>query len=394
MTPENRARLAELIETRKDVLLHEWRQRVRPILSEKSLATPILDNELPRFLDELARRIRDIDNPHSWKEEVNTEAELSDTASGHGKQRFRAGYDIIEVLKEYGILREVITDTAEADSILVAGKGGQVFSFMFNKAAAVATEAFQREKELEAQRRRKEYLAFVMHDLKTPLNAIMIATDVIKESRNDPKLVDEMIEIIQRSCERLDEFIQKTIKTEKAEVSEGTEDLIPRNFELWPLAQSVIEEHKMLAEDSSTTILNLIPANLTIYADAVALKTVYRNLLSNAIKYAPGGKIVIGMTNTRPDAIELWVRDSGAGIAPERLGKIFQKGAGDSTKKGSTGLGLSMVKKIAEAHGGTVSVESKLGEGSTFRIVLPLKTVTPSPARSAAPREAIGESRG
>ncbi|HWF43347.1 MAG TPA: sensor histidine kinase [Candidatus Kapabacteria bacterium] len=377
MTPENRAKLADLIITRKDVLLHEWRKRVRPSLSEKKLETPILNDELPQFLDELARRIRDIDHPHSWTDEVNTETELSNMAVNHGKQRFQTGYDVVEVLKEYGILREVITDTAEADSILIAGKGGQVFSFMFNKAAAVATEAFQREKELEAQRRRKEYLAFVMHDLKTPLNAIMVAAHVIEESHDNPEAMAEMIQIILRSGERLNEFIQKTIEREKDGVSEGIEDLIPRNFELWPLVQSVIEEHKVLAEDSQTAILNLIQANLTIYADAVALKTVFRNLLSNAIKYAPGGEIVIG-TAVRSDAVECWVRDSGTGIRPERLDKIFEKGEKDPSKKGSTGLGLAMVKKIIEAHGGNVSVESKVGEGSTFRFVLPMKVGNPS----------------
>jgi len=216
-----------------------------------------------------------------------------------------------------------------------------------------------------------------MHDLKTPLNAIMVAAHVIDENRDNPEAIAEMTQIILRSGERLNDFIQKTIELEKADASEGIEELIPRNFELWPVAQSVIEEHKVLAEDSHTTILNLIPASLTINADAVALKTVFRNLLSNAIKYAPGGKIVIG-TTVRNDEIECWVRDSGTGIPPERLDRIFEKGEKDPTKKDSTGLGLTMVKKIIEAHGGTVSVESKVGEGSTFRFILPVKVSNPS----------------
>jgi two-component system, OmpR family, phosphate regulon sensor histidine kinase PhoR len=391
MTPENRRLLAELIETKKDDILETWRSRVRPILKERNLETPALNNELPQFLGEIAQRIRDVDTPYSWKDQVDMEEQVSRTASNHGKQRFNVGYDIVEVLKEYGILREVITEMAESKGLVIGGKGGHVFNFTLNKAASIAADVFQREKEIEAQNRRKEYLAFVMHDLKTPLNAIMIAAQVIEGNSDSAEIVGEMVHIILRSGGQLDEFIQNAIKKEQAEVSEGTEDLVPRVFDLWPLVQSVIEEHRVLAEDSQTNIMNLIPANLTLYADAVAMKTVFRNLISNAIKYAPGGKIVVGVTTSRQDDIECWVRDDGTGIPEERMNSIFEKGSRDPKKKGSTGLGLAMVKKIVEAHGGTITAESKVGEGSTFRIVLPLKkasnaatdhrekTVTPVP---------------
>src|ERR1043166_167660 len=371
MTPENRAKLADLIQTRKDELLAEWCNRIRPILMDRNIDTPVLNDELPHFLDRLGQRIRDIDTPYSWVERVDADTELSQTAGGHGKQRFQLGFDIVEVVKEYGVLREVILDCAEANSIIIGGEGGHVFHFAFNRAIAIAVETFQHEKDIETTKRRKEYLSFVMHDLKTPLNAIKIATHVLEQSIGDPRLVAEMLQIIIRNSERLDEFIQKTIEAAKSGISEGAEDLIPRNFELWPLVQSVMDEHKLIADNSRTSILNVIPANLTVYADAVALKTVFRNLLSNAIKYSPGGKIVVGVTTSGPDGIECWVRDTGVGIPAERLERIFEKGDIDPTQPGSTGLGLAVVKKIVEAHGGKVRDESKVGEGSTFCIILP-----------------------
>ncbi|MFI5202129.1 MAG: ATP-binding protein [Candidatus Kapaibacterium sp.] len=373
MTPENHEKLADLIKTQKDSLLEEWRGRVRPLLSARNLEIPALNNEIPIFFDQLAERIRDIDAPHSWVEETNTETQIIGTAASHGQQRFQIGYDIIEVLKEYGILREVLYDRAETEGLVIGGKGGHVLNFLFNKAAATAVESFQKEKELEIRKRRREYLSFVMHDLKTPLNAIMVAAHVIEERVDDAKMVAEMVHIILRGGEQLDEQLQKTIKLEKGAIEEGVEELVSRNFELWPVVQSVIDEFRLVAADSRTTIHNLIPANLSVYADAVALKTVFRNLLSNAIKYSHGGKIVIGVSASRKDAIEFWVRDTGAGIPPERLKVLFEKVEPDASKKGSTGLGLFMVKKIVEAHGGKVTVESTVGEGSTFRIVLPGK---------------------
>jgi two-component system phosphate regulon sensor histidine kinase PhoR len=379
MTPENRRKLADLIHEKKQVILEEWRKRTRPLLSAKDLAVPELNDEMKIFLDELALRIRDIDKVHSWLDGLNTEeqieskieSEIESTAVNHGRQRFNVGYDIVEIVKEYGILVEVLTEIAEEEGLVIGGKGGQVLHFTFNKALATAALSFQREKQREIRQRRKEYLAFVMHDLKTPLNAIMVAAQVIEDKVDDPKLVTEMINIIMRSGNKLDELLQKTIQIERTATTEDVEDLIPRIFELWPVVQSVIDEFKIPAHVSNITIHNLVPSTYTIFADAIAMKSVLRNLLSNSIKYSPGGKIVVGVSAPREGKVQFWVRDNGAGIREERLKVLFQKVPPDPNQKGSTGIGLFLVKKIVEAHNGTVSVESKIGEGTTIRITLP-----------------------
>ncbi|HEY3875191.1 MAG TPA: sensor histidine kinase [Candidatus Kapabacteria bacterium] len=371
MTPENRKNLAELIRTQRDSLMTQWRDRVRPLLSARALEVPILNDEIPLFLDELAERVLDIDAPFSWIEEAATESKIDETATSHGQQRFRIGYDIVEVIKEYGILREILYERAESQGLVIGGKGGHALNFAFNKAAAMAVESFQKEKELEIHKRRREYLAFIMHDLKTPLNAIMVAATVIEQTVDDPKMVSEMVRIIVRNGEQLDALLQKTIKLERSTIEEGLEDFVPRTFELWPVAQSVIDEFRLIATDSRITVHNLVPAGLTVHADAVALKTILRNLLSNAMKYSVGGKVMLGVVTSMKDTLELWVRDSGDGIPPERLSTLFEKVAPDPAKKGSSGLGLFMVKKLVEAHAGTVSVDSTVGEGSTFRIFLP-----------------------
>lgn len=388
MTPENRKKLAALICEQKDSILSEWRARVRPLLSTATLEVPALDDEMPLFLDELAKRILDVDAPHSWVEEAVTDNKISETATDHGQQRYRIGYDIVEVIKEYGILREVLYERAESNGLVIGGKGGHALNVAFNKAAATAVESFQREKELEIRKRRREYLSFIMHDLKTPLNAITVAAHVIEQTIDDPSMVAEMVQVVLRGADQLDEQLQKTIKLEKASVEEGVDDLVPRSFEAWPIVQSVIDEYRLAASDARTSLHNLVPANFTVYADAVALKTIFRNLISNAIKYSPGGKVVIGVTTTPEDNVEFWVRDTGDGIPHERLAKIFEKMEPDPLKKGSTGLGLFMVKKLVESHGGKVTVESAIGEGSTFRVFLPRKMKSRSDG--ATPMKAMG----
>src|SRR5262249_22755270 len=98
---------------------------------------------------------------------------------------------------------------------------------------------------------------------------------------------------------------------------------------------------------------------------------VFQNLLSNAIKYTAKGEITVGATVTEVNKVRCWVSDTGTGIAPDRLLKIFEKFETDPKKKGGLGLGLPIVKQIVEAHGGQIVVESEVGRGSTFSFTLP-----------------------
>jgi len=129
-----------------------------------------------------------------------------------------------------------------------------------------------------------------------------------------------------------------------------------------------------VAGTNSTQLINKIPDDLVVYADANLLRRVFQNLIGNAINYTPRGEVHIGAQELDAEGVvECWVSDNGAGIPEELLEKIFDKGETDSEIAGSTGLGLAIVKTFTEAHGGKVAVESKEGVGSTFRFSLPTK---------------------
>ena len=107
---------------------------------------------------------------------------------------------------------------------------------------------------------------------------------------------------------------------------------------------------------------------MTIVADAPLMAEVFQNLISNAIRYTHHGRISIGAQRLG-NTVECWVEDSGKGIEPERIERIFDKFETDSNE--GQGLGLAIVKKIIEAHGGNVGVTSKFGKGSRFYFVIP-----------------------
>ena len=147
--------------------------------------------------------------------------------------------------------------------------------------------------------------------------------------------------------------------------------LMRRDIDLWPLAQQLIQDLQAVTTAAQIKIHNLIPRQLTAHADAGLIARVLQNLVANSIKFAPGGEINIGARETK-NGVECWIHDNGGGIAPERLKLVFEKFETDTdATRAGFGLGLTIVKKIVESHGGEISVTSQPGEGTTFRFTLP-----------------------
>ena len=142
------------------------------------------------------------------------------------------------------------------------------------------------------------------------------------------------------------------------------------------LIQSVIEDLTHISKEKNIEILNKVPNDFKINADENKLVILLKNLIENAIKYNKlGGKVEIRTRKTNKNFI-IEVKDTGIGIPKEALPLIFERfyrvDKSRSRNVGGTGLGLSIVKHITEAHNGKIKVESKLGEGSTFKVYLPI----------------------
>ena len=369
MTIHNLDELAALIRRERDALLSRWREQVRQLPSAKHLDTPTLNDHVPALLDELATAFQLV------SDETIPEALLEGSPPVHGLQRHQDGFDIVEVVAEYNILRGCIHDLAEGHGLSLQGKAFHILNRVLDEAIGLAVQTFATRQALEVQRRREEYLAFVAHDLRTPLNAISLAARVLEltlSERGDRPDPARMLKTLHRNVQHLEALVDKVLKESAHIQTETGIKLERRLLDLWPLVEALIHDLHPVAGTASTQLVNRIPEDLGAYADASVLRRVFQNLVANAITYTPRGEVVIGAREAGPEgAIECWVSDNGGGIAADRLETIFEKLETDPEKEGGTGLGLAIVKMFVEAHGGHVTVESKEGVGSTFRFTLP-----------------------
>ncbi|HUP29385.1 MAG TPA: sensor histidine kinase [Usitatibacter sp.] len=357
----------ELLEGR-DAILVRWREQVRALPSAKKLDVPTLNDHIPGWIVELASTLRKEAEVLAPNDPGFVAAPLA-----HGLQRFEDGFDIEEVVAEYNILRDCVHDMAEGDEVDLKGKARRVVNRVFDNAIAAAVKAFAESQAREVQRRRAEHLAFVAHDLRTPLSAITFSAHILQQrlpERDDPETA-RLLKTLVRNAKQLDTLVANVLKENTHLLTELGVTMERRVFDLWPMVETLLQDMQPLAAKTSTRLVNQVPDDLDVRADAGLLRRILQNLIANAITYAPNGEVAIGALDRGPDQpVECWVTDNGAGIAPERLGKVFEALETDPNR-GGIGLGLAIVKTFVEAHGGEVTVESVEGQGSTFRFTLP-----------------------
>lgn len=362
--------LAQLIEHERDALLAMWRAQVRALPAARDLDVPTLNDHIPNLLAELSSAMR------AGSGETIAQALLDDSPPAHGLQRVKDAFDIEEVVAEYNILRGCIHDLADRNGLSMQGRPFHVLNRVLDGAIGSAVRSFATQKALEVQNRREEYLAFVAHDLRTPLSAISLSARVLEllliRDRSETPETTQKFRTLNRNVQHLQDLVGKVLQENTNLETEVGVKLERRRFDLWPLVEALIHNLHPVAGTDSTRLINAIPDDFVVYADASLLRRVFQNLIANAISYTPRGEVVIGASVTgEGGTAECFVRDNGEGIPEDRRHTVFDKHETDPEKQGGLGLGLAIVKTFVEAHDGVVTVESELGVGSVFRFTLP-----------------------
>jgi signal transduction histidine kinase len=232
---------------------------------------------------------------------------------------------------------------------------------------------------------RRQLVASVSHELRTPVATMRgyLESSLEHWHESPPETLHHDLEVMEREVVRLQSLIADLFTLARTEVRRL--EMYAAPVDMAQLVEGIVEKMaplawktgrvEMVAEVSS----NLRPAR----ADANRLEQVLQNLLHNAVRHTPPGGIVAVAVEEDDDSAILHVKDTGEGIAAEELphiwGRFYRTDRSRERPEGGTGLGLALVKELTEAMGGSVSVESKLGEGSCFTVRLPLAATTEEP---------------
>jgi PAS domain S-box-containing protein len=244
--------------------------------------------------------------------------------------------------------------------------------------AAFEREHAARRQAEEATRLKDEFLANLSHELRTPMNAIIGWTHLLRSGRLQESQLQRALESIDRGARSQAKLIEDLLDVSR--IVSGKLNLNMQPVDLVAVVDATLESQRPAAQTKGLTLeRGSAPGDTVVHGDTVRLQQVFLNILTNAVKFTPtGGRIEVTIKRTDTDA-QVSVKDSGEGIAPAFLPYVFDRfrqadGTSTRTHMG-LGLGLAIVKHVVEMHGGTARVASPgEGQGSTFTVTIPLAT--------------------
>jgi PAS domain S-box-containing protein len=247
----------------------------------------------------------------------------------------------------------------------------QLAQELTQRAALAIDNANLFEETRQAVQARDDVLAIVSHDLRNPINTISMTAELLQEQTPAGEGA-RLLEIIQRSTQRMDRLIRDLLDV--ARIEAGGITIRPTDQDPAELVREAVELQQPLAREEEIQLTAEIPQPLpTIDADRDRLLQVFQNLLENALKFTPRNGVITVRAEPAPDAVRFSVRDSGSGIDPEELPHLFDRfWQARKTTKAGAGLGLAIARGIVEAHGGRIQAESRLGVGTTITFTIPV----------------------
>lgn len=360
------AHLADVFSQNQEEIVDEWRLQVGDLLRERHLDKPTLTDHMPDLIAEITRDLELTRDGSIASEQTRGSPPV------HGVQRFHDGLDVGEVVGEYNLLRAAFLTVAERNDLYLVGEAARIINGRIDEAVRLSVMAFAAQQALMRKEQEDEHLAFVAHDLRTPLNAVCLLVDQLRYGLDQETVsaTGNLFEILQRNLQRVSDLITKVLEMKLPASGLGTSFRPERRvFELWPLVERLVMDLQSVASKHDITVVNEVPHSLTMFADAGLISQVFQNLLGNAFKYAARGRVVVRACEVE-SAVNCVVEDNGTGIPLEMLSRVFDKLASDPEGEG-TGLGLAIVKQIVEAHGGSVTAENAQESGATLRFSIP-----------------------
>lgn len=234
---------------------------------------------------------------------------------------------------------------------------------------------------LRVEQTRRDFVANISHELKTPIGAIAILSEAVEGAADDPEAVRHFAGRLNKETARVSEMVSQIINLSRLQSDQPM--MTPQKVDVCHVLADAVERNRELADSREVNLVVKAEPDLEIQGDPAQLIDAVSNLIHNAIVYSnPRARVAVSsrlVHDVDGDRADIAVADNGIGITDEDQRRIFERfyrvDYARSRDNGGTGLGLSLVKHIAQAHGGSVDVWSKVGQGSTFTLSIPLPSL-------------------
>ena len=362
--------VADIIRLGVDEITHEWDIAVRHAMPQmRHLTFDELKDSTPQILMAIADALES-DDPDVIRELVNC-------APSQGLSRFRLNFDLIEVMQEDRLLRAIIVAYVEVqlsrqmDALESAALHAAV-DLMLQRSAIALVE--QQKSQLRAAGQKElKYLSFMSHDLNNQLHGVtLLLLGLGKDLKKAGGFTraEASLALAQRSIHETVAGMRRMLDHERMRNSCEPPKFFP--VDLHPVATKVAGQFSWEADAKGVNLAIEVRPRTMVASDGELLSLVLQNLVGNSVKYSTGGTVRIGSDQASETGRQvIWVSDQGPGIAPEKMGHIFEAfKRGEVHGQGGVGLGLAIASQAAKLLGAELTVDSELGIGSTFRLSL------------------------
>lgn len=255
------------------------------------------------------------------------------------------------------------------DATLILSARAIRFGVRFTLVIAADKTEFRRLEEV-----RRDFVANISHELKTPIGAVGLLSEALTEAADDPELVRKFADRLRGEAARLADLVQEIIELSRLQAEVALAELEP--VEIDNVIFQAVDRNRVVAKAKNVDIKVGGEKNIIVFGNEASLVVALGNLVSNAVQYSPNDSHVGIGVSVKDHSVEIAITDKGIGMSAEDSERIFERfyrtDDARSRTTGGTGLGLSIVKHTINNHGGDIRVWSKLGQGSTFTVRIPI----------------------